>query len=485
MITREQAEAELERRKARRLTPEQAGERLAQREQARARLLPFCHWTFPQFMDARHLAEISDGLEALERGDIRFLLIVAPPRHGKTELTSIRFPGWVLGRHPDDQIVSLSYSDAMAYSNALAVRSVIQSPEYQELWPLRFKTSSVMEWQLQGKTDLRPSYIAAGVGGGITGKGADWMLIDDLIKNRQEADSPTVREHNWQWYTSTARTRLEPGGKIAAITTRWHDDDWAGRVLKAMVDPMSDQWHVIHLKAIDEDGNALWPARYPIDELQRLRVTIGGRDFETIYQGHPTVAQGTIFKRAWWRYMEEELLDSMAIAVSIQVYDTAFKKGCENDYNAGLTMHLTDQGYVVSDMWHERVEFPDLQTTTEALYRRSLPGYVLVEDEASGQSLIQALRRSKSMVPIKAVKAQGDKVSRANSITGLVEAGRVSLVTAPWNYDFVQELSAFPSGEHDDIVDAFVHGMTFLRAYGGTEDSDELQLGTKGRSKWR
>lgn len=479
VITPEQAQAELDRRKNR-VTPGVARQRVEQRKAARARLMPFCRFTFPGYMDAEHLNVICDGLEALERADIRFLLIVAPPRHAKTEHASIRFPAWIFGRHPDDQVMSLSYSDGMAYSNAMALRGTMQSPEYQELWPLKFKTTGVMEWQLVGKTDMRPSYRAAGVGGGITGKGADWMIVDDLIKNRQEADSPTKREHMWLWYTSTARTRLEPGGRIAAITTRWHEDDWAGRVLKAMVDPLCDQWHVIHLQAITE-GKALWPERYPIESLENIRATIGSRDFETIYQGNPRIAEGNIFKREWFKFIDEATFDETPLISTVQVYDTAFKSGEENDYSVCLTMHLTQRGYVVSNMWRAKVTFPDLETTVKMLYQRDRPGYVLVEDKASGQDLIPALQRN-STIPIKGIQAKGDKVSRANSVTGLVESGRVSLVEGPWNHDFVEELCGFPSAAHDDIVDTFVHGMTFLRQW---EAPSEPAMGVPGRSRWR
>lgn len=445
--------------------------------------MPFCQFTAPWYEAAPHLVEITNALEAVRRRDMKFLLVVTPPRHGKTETVSIRFPSWVLGNDSEEQIMSLSYSDALAYSNSLAVRTIIQGPEYQELWPLKFKTTGVMEWQLEGKRNLRPSYIAAGVGSGIVGKGSSLMVADDLTKNRQEAESPTYRERVWGWYGTTARTRLEPNGRVIGVTTRWHEDDWAGRILKNMVDPLSDQWHVIHLKAIDE-GQALWPERYPIEALENIRATIGSRDFETIYQGNPTVAAGTIFKRDWFKFIDVEAMDEMAIDVSVQVYDTAFKSGQENDYSVCLTMHLTDRGFIVSDMWHERVEFPALESTVETLYRREQPAYVLVEDAASGQSLIQALQ-TRSRVPVMAVQAKGDKVSRANSITGLVESGRVSLVNGPWNHDFLEELCSFPSGAHDDIVDAFVHGMTFLREYAGSDERDELQVGAPRRSKWR
>lgn len=425
--------------------------------------------------------EITDPLEAVERRDLRFLLIVAPPRHSKTETVSIRFPSWILGRHHEDQVMALSYSDSLAYSNSLAVRSVIQSPEYQELWPLSFKTTGVMEWQLDGKANLRPSFVAAGVGSGITGKGADWMLIDDLIKNRQEAESPVYRERVWGWYGTTARTRLEPGGCIVAVTTRWHEDDWAGRVLKNMVDPLSDQWHVIHLKAIDDEGQALWPARYPLESLEQIRATIGSRDFETIYQGNPSIATGNLFKREGWQFIDAEILDETPVISTIQVYDTAFKSGEENDYSVCLTMHLTHKGFIIADMWRGKVTFPDLEGTVERLYDRDMPSYVLVEDAASGQSLIQALQR-RSRIPIKGVQVKGDKVSRANAVTGLVESGRVSLVRAPWNHDFIEELSSFPSGAHDDIVDSFVHGMMFLRQW---EAPSEPPIGVASRSRWR
>ncbi len=457
---------------------------MLQRREARSHLIPFCGWTYADYKPGQHHYEIAERLESVARRDSRFLIIVAPPGFGKSELCSIRFPAWYLGNNPSDMMIGASYAEGLAYRNSYAIRGVIQSPEYQELWRHKLDMAGATRWQIEGKTDQRASYIAAGVGGGITGERCHVMVIDDPFKNHEEADSPTRRETVWNWYKLTARPRLLPGGRIVVICTRWHEDDLVGRLLERQEkDPEADHWEILHLKAIT-DKKSLWPEWYSYEELCQIRASIGSREFESLYQGNPSIAAGNIFARSWWRFIDEELLDSMVPIVTIQVYDTAFKTGAENDYNAGLTMSLTDQGFIVSDLWHEKVQFPELEQVVETRYQRDLPAYVLVEDAASGQSLIQA-KRARSKVPIKGVQAKGDKVSRANSITGLVESGRVSLVTAPWNHDFIEELSSFPSGAHDDIVDAFVHGMTFLREYAGQEDSGELEVGGRVRSKWR
>ena len=404
----------------------------------------------PSFDPAGHLCLLAEKLEAVERGELKRLMVFMPPRHGKTELCSIRFPAWYLGKHPQKSIIGCSYAENLSYTISYAIRETISTNRYQKLWPTQLDTAGAIRWQIAGKEDKRASYIAAGVGGGITGEGADLLIIDDPVKNAEEAESQTYRDRAFLWYRTTARTRLQPNAAIIFIMTRWHVDDLAGRLLaEAQRDSEADQWHVINLPALKDDL-ALWANRYPVPALQSTRATIGSRAFESLYQGNPVQASGNIFKREWWQYYRER----PAFQYTVHSWDTAFKEKAQNDYSVCTVWGVTQTGWYLIDVVRDRVEFPELKRMAIAAYERDKPQRVLIEDKASGQSLVQELER-KTRIPVFAVKVDGDKVARANAVTPLVEAGRVFLPQyASWLHDYVEELSAFPAGEHDDQVDS-------------------------------
>ena len=443
----------------------EAAEELVERREARARLIPFAQYTFPEYDAADHLYTVADKLEAVERGEIDRLMVFAPPRHGKTEMASIRFAAWYLGRNPQKQVIATSYAESLAYSNSYSVRTTIESPQYQRLWAANLDRSGAVRWQLEGKDNNRASYIAAGVGGGITGEGADLLIIDDPFKNREEAESLVIREKVWSWYRTVARTRLQPGAAVILIMTRWHCDDLAGKLLKqAETDPDADQWEVLHLKAIDENDNALWPSQYPIEVLIKIRASIGSQDFTALFQGSPTEAKGSVFKRRWWRYYKAR----PKFTRIIQSWDTAFKEDEVNDYSVCSTWGEADSGYYLLDVWRGKVEFPELKRTTRAAYDNGTdrPCAMLIEDKASGQSLIQELKRcevDQVKLPILAVKADTSKLLRAKTVTPLIEAGLVYLPEhAPWLHEYVEELSAFPTAVHDDQVDSTTQALAYL-----------------------
>ena len=389
-------------------------------------------------------------------------MIFAPPRHGKTETASIRFAAWYLGRNPQKQIIAASYAESLAYANSYSVRTTIESPQYQRLWPIELDRAGAIRWQLAGKDNNRASYIAAGVGGGITGEGADLLIIDDPIKNREEAESPLIRAKIWSWYRTVARTRLQPHAAVVLIMTRWHCADLAGELLEqSRADPEADQWQILHLRAT-EDNQALWPKQYPLSELHRIRASIGSREYTALYQGSPTEAEGNVFRREWWKYYRVR----PPFTKIIHSWDTAFKESDQNDYSVCTTWGEADNGYYLVDVWRERVEFPELKRATRAAYDRDHPTAVLIEDKASGQSLIQELRRGdpgQPKLPILPWKADVSKVARANAVTPLIEAGLVHLPeSAPWLHDYIEELSGFPAAAHDDQVDSTTQALAYL-----------------------
>jgi len=283
-------------------------------------------------------------------------------------------------------------------------------------------------------------------------------IIDDPTKDAEEAQSANIREKIWEWYRTVFRTRAAPGAAIVVVMTRWHCDDLVGRLLRlAESDPQADQWEVLHLPAIS-DGQALWPERYPIDVLEGIRTTIGSQAFAALYQGLPEIEGGNIVRREWWKYYRELPKHSRII----HSWDTAFKGGQSDDWSVCTVWAEAEAGYYLVDLWRGRVEFPELKRQAVALNDRDHPTAILVEDAASGQSLIQELRRG-TRLPVLPVRPDRDKISRMTAVTPLIEAGRVLLPErAPWLADYLGELSAFPNGEHDDQADSTSQALGWL-----------------------
>jgi len=243
-------------------------------------LAAFTEYTFPQYRTAEHHRLICEKLEAVERGEIDRLMIFMPPRHGKSELASKRFPAWYLGRNPDKQVITASYNSDLAGDFGRQVRNIVREQRFRNVFPsvtLAEDSQAANRWN----TSAGGSYVAAGVGTAVTGRGAHLLLIDDPVKDREEAESETRRETVYNWYSSTAYTRLMPGGAVILIQTRWHEDDLAGRLLEAEAKG-GDKWDKLILPAILSNGQALWPEWYPIDALNRTKAAIGPRDWSAL-----------------------------------------------------------------------------------------------------------------------------------------------------------------------------------------------------------
>ena len=289
------------------------------------------------------------------------------------------------------------------------------------------------------------------------------MLIDDPIKDHEEANSETVRKALREWYASVAYPRLMPGGAIIIIQTRWHEDDLAGWLLR---EHAHENWDVLSLPAIAEqdegfrnEGEALWPERYPLEALNRTRQAVGGAVWASLFQQRPAAAEGAIFNRAWWRSYRQAPKFSQVV----QSWDTAFKKGAENCFSVCTTWGSAENGYYLLSMWRDRVEFPELRRMLIAQAEEWKPNAILVEDRASGQSLLQELK-SATALPVLAVKVDSDKLSRAQAVTAIVEAGKVYLPEeAPWLTDYVDELASFPTGLYDDAVDSTTQALNYFR----------------------
>lgn len=446
-----------------------AAVKISRRDQylpVRANLLAFTKRMFPAYETASHHERIADRLEAIARGDVQRLIITMPPRHGKSTLASEHFPSWFLGNNPDKRIIACSHTAVLAYAFSRRARNKLVDPH----WPFpNVKPAgdlrNVQSWDI---ADHRGGYVAAGVGGPITGYGADCLVIDDPVKSAADADSEVARESAWEWFTGTAATRLEPNGRIVVIGTRWHEDDLIGRLLNV------GGWESLHLPAINADGHALWPERFDAAALASIKREIGSRNFNAQYQGDPVPAEGGTFKRHWWK--RYRTLPDRFAKVEV-LLDSAFKEGASSDYSALAVWGDDGSGsFYLLKVWRARVEFPELirlahdahAWTRQAFPYLSIP--LVIEDKASGQSAIQVLSRPYHTgdgvlpaLPVVAypIPAGASKVARAEGVTPIVEGGRAFIPeTADWLDDWLTEHEKFPFGANDDQVDTTSMGLT-------------------------
>lgn len=425
-------------------------------------------------------AELDNFLAAVGRRESPRLMLTMPPRHGKTELASRRFPAYVLGRNPDISIIATSYSADLAARTNRDVQRIIDDVQYRKIFPhttLNGKNSPSSYGSYARNTDYfeivdhHGVYRSAGVGGGITGMGADIILIDDPIKDRAEADSATYRRRVWDWYTSTLYTRLAPGGGIVLMLTRWHTDDLAGRLIAAQ-DAGGDRWRIVNFAAIAESdetpyrlaGEALHPERYNAPQLQAIRTAIGERDWAALYQQRPVPDGGAIFREHWLRYYERGDLP-LRFDTMVASWDMSFKGGGDSDYVVGQVWGRSGANFYLLDQIRGRMDFTQTIRAVMSLSQKwPMAAKKLIEDTANGPAVISALRdKIYGIVP---VRPDGSKIARAYAVTALFESGNVWLPAAsiaPWVTDLTSEIMAFPASAHDDQVDAMTQALRSLR----------------------
>ncbi len=441
--------------------PTDPGEILAA---CRCDLAAYSTLMWDDFHLAAHTRLIIDKLEAVERGEIKRLMIFMPPRHGKTLTATQLFPAWYMGRHPDRSAVVGSYSQELADVFGRRVRNFVADEHHQAVFPdcrLSSDSASMSRFDLS----RNGAFAAVGRGSSLTGRGANLLLLDDMVKDREEAYSETVRKALHDWFSTVAYTRLQPGGAIVIVQTRWHEDDLAGRLLREQ----PSEWEVLSLPAIAEvdesfrkAGEALWPEQYPLQVLEMIRTTIGSAAFASLYQQRPSAAEGNVFKREWFRYYET-LPAPTALRRIVQSWDTAFKTGAENDYSVCSTWGVAENCYYLLSLWRDRVEFPHLKRQIQSQASAWNANAVLIEDSASGQSVIQELKMG-TRFPVVAIRADRDKRARCEAITPLFESGKVLFPkNANWLATLEDELSTFPAGLHDDICDSVSQALNYLR----------------------
>lgn len=417
-------------------------------------------------MAAPHHALIAEKLEAVERGDIKRLMIFMPPRHGKSELASRSFPAWFLGRNPDKQIIASSYNSDLAGDFGREVRNIVGSPEYKAV----FQTSLSADSQAADRwhTNNGGSYVAAGVGTAITGRGAHIFLIDDPVKDREEADSDLKRKRVKDWYTSTAYTRLMPGGAIVIIQTRWHIDDLSGWLLNEQAKG-GEKWEVLSLPAIT-DGCALWPDWYSLERLGEIKNVIGPRDWSALYQQSPTPDGGGAFKRDWPQTYDETPDDVAPSCNKYILVDAANEKRKTSDYTAIWVVGVAEDGnYYILDMYRDRMNLTERASMVMKLHRKWKPRQVRYERYglmADVQHIKIMQGQQNYRFEITEVAGQTPKNDRIKRLIPIFEEGKVYFPKSMHRtdhegktHDLVQvfieeEMLAFPVGRHDDMIDA-------------------------------
>lgn len=429
-----------------------------------SRLIGYAAYQWPGYIDAPHHRLIARHLEAVERGEITRLMITMPPRHGKSMLASEFFPAWYLGRNPDHYVVTATYAQELADDFGRKVKNQIEDATYQAIFPgvgLADDSKSAKRFHVEGNLGgyehnlaQRGAFYAVGVGGPLTGRGAHLLLIDDPVKNREDADSEIIRRKTRDWYTSTAYTRLMPGGRIVLIQTRWHEDDLSGWLLQ---EHKQEGWTVLDLPAISDAGEALWPAQYDLPALEQIRRAIGPRDWSALYQQRPAPEEGDYFKADWLREY-----DKPPPRTEMQVYggsDYAVTAD-GGDFTVHAVIGLDPEGRMfLLDLWRRQASsdvwveaFCDLVSEHRPLGWAEEQGQIKA---GVGPFLERRMRERQAFVAREQFPTRGDKAVRAQSMRGRMALNGLYVPKhAPWLAEFRRELLAFPAGKHDDQVDA-------------------------------
>ncbi len=442
-------------------------------EQAQNTFLGFSRYVWPEAIISSHHEIMSKAFYRIAEGTLKRLIVNMPPRHTKSEFASYLLPAYLMGRRPTTKIIQATHTGELAVRFGRKVRNLMDLDRYTEVFPkvaLKADSKAAGRWD----TDAGGEYFAVGVGGAMTGRGADMLIIDDP-HSEQDAQSQLALDNAWEWYTSGPRTRLQPGGAIVIVMTRWGTKDLTARLLKSQSSLKADQWEVIEFPAVFDEGEenerALWPSFWDINELQAVRASMSVQKWNAMYQQNPTSDEGAILKREWWREWEHEYLPS--VEYIIQSYDTAYSKKETADFSVITTWGVfhpdEDAGpnLLLMDVRKGRWDFPDLKRQAKEQYDYWQPDNVLIEAKATGVTLQQELRRMGIPVTMYSPggrRAGQDKVSRANSVAPILESGMVWATDDTWAQELIEECAAFPNGDNDDQVDSTTQALMRFRA---------------------
>ena len=456
------------------------------REKAQTNFMAFVQEMWPGFINGAHHKVMAQKFEDIANGKLKRLIINMPPRHTKSEFGSYMLPAWFLGRDPAKKIIQCSNTAELAVGFGRKVRNLVGSEQYAKIFPnvnLRSDSKAAGRWS----TNSNGEYFAIGVGGTVTGKGADLLIIDDPHSEQEAAiasTNPEVYDKVYEWYSSGPRQRLQPGGAIIVIMTRWSKKDLTGRSLKSAIEKDGDEWETIDFPAILPSGKALWPQFWDIKELEVLKEELPVSKWNAQYQQQPTSEEGALIKREWWKVWDNE--NPPQCTYLIQSWDTAFTKNERSDYSACTTwgvFYLNEDemqpNVILLDAYKARLEFPELKEKAFNMYKEWTPDSFIVEAKASGLPLIGELRRMGIPVSEFTPTRGNDKIARLNSVTDLFASGKVWAPPRRWADEVIEEMASFPNSDHDDLVDSSTQALIRFRQGGflrlPSDEPDEPQ----------
>ena len=468
---------------------EQAQKRLAIRDRASASFMEFVNYVYDGFIEGVHHKQVAQQYEKLSVTPGSRVIINMPPRHTKSEFASYLLPAWLIGKNPSLKIIQTTHTAELAVRFGRKVRNLMEEERYRDIFPdveLRADSKAAGRWE----TGQGGEYYAAGVGGAITGRGADLLIIDDP-HSEQDALSESAMENAYEWYTSGPRQRLQPGGSIVVVMTRWSLKDLTGKLIKAQgSDVMSDQWDVVEFPAILPSGNVLWPEFWKKEELLKVKASLSLGKWNAQWQQNPTAEEGAIIKKEWWNVWEKE--DIPPVSYIMQSYDTAFSKKESADYSAITTWGVfqPDEGgsdhIILMDAHRGRWDFPELKNKALEEYNYWDPDMVLIEAKATGTPLTDELRAMGIPVVNYTPSKGRDKHTRMHMVAPIFESGKVWAPEMKFSEEVIDECAAFPNGDHDDYCDSMSMALIRYRRGGflrldSDEEDDDIVSGPRPR----
>lgn len=450
-------------------------EELKAQKAAQDNFMPFVHQMWPTFIAGRHHARMAEAFERVVNGKCKRLIINLPPRHTKSEFASYLLPAWFLGKYPHKKVIQASHTAELAVGFGRKVRNLVDTEPYHKIFPdlvLQADSKAAGRWN----TSKGGDYFAIGVGGAVTGKGADVLIIDDAHSEQEAAlaeTNPDIYDKTYEWYTSGPRQRLQPGGAIVIVMTRWSKKDLVGQVLKAAAQRGGEEWEVIEFPALLPSGDPLWPEFWSLDELTALKEELPNSKWMAQYQQNPTSDASAIVKREWWqRWDSQRPPDCDFVLMS---WDTAFEKTQRADFSAlttwGVFYHPDSTGVLQANIillnaFRERMEFPRLKQKAVEQYRDWEPDSIIIEKKASGAPLIYEMRAMGIPVQEFTPTKGNDKISRLNAVSDMFASGRVWAPNTHWADEVIDEVAEFPAGEHDDYTDTVSMALMRFRRGG-------------------
>ena len=459
-------------------------------KKVRTDFLSFVKHMWPDFIEGSHHSTIADKFNRLATGELKRLIINMPPRHTKSEFASFFLPAWMIGKNPKLKIIQATHTAELAVNFGRKAKHLIDSEDYQNIFKTRLQEDSMAAGRWN--TSDGGEYFAVGVQGAVTGRGADLLIIDDP-HSEQDVNSPNAFEKAYEWYTSGPRQRLQPGGIIVMVMTRWSTKDLTQRLVNAQSEEKADQWEVVEFPAILPNGKPVWPEYWKIEDLDSVKASAGMAKWNAQYMQDPTSEEGALIKREWWKNWEHDEMPN--IEHVIQSYDTAYLKKETADYSAITTWGVfrpnedSARQLILLDSYKARLEFPELRRVAKEHYDYWHPETVIIEAKASGLPLMYELRQM-GIPAMNYTPSKGqDKIARVNAVSPMFESGQV---WAPLHKQFAQEMveecAAFPYGDHDDLVDSMSQALLRYRQ-GGLLDhpedyKDEIQPKRKKKFYW-